>query len=487
MLFLRVSLTNFSLISYLIPLHYKKQKQLGYSPQCIKLINEKLLKNTVTITGNQGQPTLVRMPCLNFCEQVITRCIGKDSLDELNDGWKSYVLAFNDLALKLSTSYNFETIIAPLDVQISEAIMNFQENASNITQEVFSICGRPPHNDFSAISGTNQKPLASNRLLKRETQLTAHSTLNPKHQRSASHNFRSSQPAQLQKFNMTDYLSLAERFSSALREPTRHHVGPIHLTDDLSSLGLKSPSLIDEIRNYMLSTKSFWSALPNSVCTSNYTLGPKIASSSLAKKPNCFQEHFSIMDFNFDIRYKFEIHQTINQLSDIRTKITSALAGEEIEWALPSLELTPNVGVLSGPRQPPQTTTSTTTSTMAPTSDEEEGIDDFESGSGEEENDTSDLEDNISTEDTMDIDTDSTTDTYLSETSTPISDNAIDITPPPEELGSRNFIVAEPNAQKSSQAPSKLVRCNSFNLLLVTLVSVALQFVTRFSDPQRRY
>lgn len=68
--------------------------------------------------------------------------MGKDSLEKLNENWRAYVVAMDELAFRLSNKYNFEAIISPLDVKISEAIMNFQENGDNITYQVGLICGQ---------------------------------------------------------------------------------------------------------------------------------------------------------------------------------------------------------------------------------------------------------------------------------------------------------------------------------------------------------
>lgn len=44
---------------------------------------------------------------------------------------------------RLLGSFNIEMVVQPIDLKISEAIMNFQENGADITQRVFAGCGRP--------------------------------------------------------------------------------------------------------------------------------------------------------------------------------------------------------------------------------------------------------------------------------------------------------------------------------------------------------
>ena len=47
------------------------------------------------------------------------------------------------LADRLTGTFNIESIITPLDIKISDAIMNFQDSGFKITQRVFDGCGTP--------------------------------------------------------------------------------------------------------------------------------------------------------------------------------------------------------------------------------------------------------------------------------------------------------------------------------------------------------
>lgn len=39
--------------------------------------------------------------------------------------------------------FNIEMLVRPINLKISEAIMNFQENSHDVSQRVFTGCGRP--------------------------------------------------------------------------------------------------------------------------------------------------------------------------------------------------------------------------------------------------------------------------------------------------------------------------------------------------------
>ncbi|RWS01902.1 glypican-6-like protein, partial [Dinothrombium tinctorium] len=65
-------------------------------------------------------------PCLGYCLNVFKSCLFKQS--QVNKEWSNYVDALLLLITRLETSFNIESVVDPIDIKISEAIMNFQEN-----------------------------------------------------------------------------------------------------------------------------------------------------------------------------------------------------------------------------------------------------------------------------------------------------------------------------------------------------------------------
>lgn len=51
--------------------------------------------------------------------------------------------AVNKVAERLLGPFNIEMLVRPINLKISEAIMNFQESSQDVSQRVFSGCGRP--------------------------------------------------------------------------------------------------------------------------------------------------------------------------------------------------------------------------------------------------------------------------------------------------------------------------------------------------------
>lgn len=47
------------------------------------------------------------------------------------------------IADRLLGPFNIEVLVSPINLKISEAIMNFQENSHDVSQRVFTGCGRP--------------------------------------------------------------------------------------------------------------------------------------------------------------------------------------------------------------------------------------------------------------------------------------------------------------------------------------------------------
>lgn len=51
--------------------------------------------------------------------------------------------AVDKVADRLLGPFNIEMLVRPINLKISEAIMNFQENSHDVSQRVFTGCGRP--------------------------------------------------------------------------------------------------------------------------------------------------------------------------------------------------------------------------------------------------------------------------------------------------------------------------------------------------------
>ncbi|XP_039964863.1 glypican-6 [Bactrocera tryoni] len=80
-------------------------------------------------------------PCTNYCVNVIKGCL--HFVHEFDTEWENFAVAMDKVAERLLGSFNIVMVVEPINIKISEAIMNFQESSQSITSRVFEGCGRP--------------------------------------------------------------------------------------------------------------------------------------------------------------------------------------------------------------------------------------------------------------------------------------------------------------------------------------------------------
>lgn len=80
-------------------------------------------------------------PCSNYCLNVMKGCLAYHA--ELDDEWIQYIDTLLLLADRLEGPFNIESVVDPIDIKISDAIMNFQESGPQVSQKVFQGCGQP--------------------------------------------------------------------------------------------------------------------------------------------------------------------------------------------------------------------------------------------------------------------------------------------------------------------------------------------------------
>lgn len=56
--------------------------------------------------------------------------------------WTEFTTAMENILDRLLGPYNVEAVVEPIHIKISEAIMNFQESGADLSQAVFSSCGK---------------------------------------------------------------------------------------------------------------------------------------------------------------------------------------------------------------------------------------------------------------------------------------------------------------------------------------------------------
>lgn len=81
------------------------------------------------------------LACGDMCANVMKGCLAQHAA--LDAEWNHFVEAVDKVADRLLGPFNIEMLVRPINLKISEAIMNFQENSHDVSQRVFTGCGRP--------------------------------------------------------------------------------------------------------------------------------------------------------------------------------------------------------------------------------------------------------------------------------------------------------------------------------------------------------
>ncbi|KAM9850714.1 glypican-6-like [Aulostomus maculatus] len=104
------------------------------TPPCIRALTKMLY-----CPFCQGIPAV--KPCRNYCLNVMKGCLANQA--DLDSEWNQYIDAMLLVAQRLEGPFNIESVMDPIDVKISEAIMNMQENSAQVSYRVFQGCGQP--------------------------------------------------------------------------------------------------------------------------------------------------------------------------------------------------------------------------------------------------------------------------------------------------------------------------------------------------------
>ncbi|XP_050068709.1 glypican-6 [Anopheles maculipalpis] len=82
-----------------------------------------------------------KKPCEAYCVNVMKGCF--PSYEEVSTEWDTFVAKMERISERLLGPFNIVMVVQPIDIKISEAIMNFQENGKDISDRIFQGCGQP--------------------------------------------------------------------------------------------------------------------------------------------------------------------------------------------------------------------------------------------------------------------------------------------------------------------------------------------------------
>lgn len=108
--------------------------KVNVAPACVKALTKMLY-----CPYCRGLPGL--KPCHNYCQNVMRGCLANQA--DLDAEWNLFIDAMLLVADRLQGPSNIETVIEPIDIKISEAIMTMQDNSMHVSAKVFQGCGQP--------------------------------------------------------------------------------------------------------------------------------------------------------------------------------------------------------------------------------------------------------------------------------------------------------------------------------------------------------
>nr|3ODN_A Chain A, Dally-like protein [Drosophila melanogaster] len=262
-------------------------------------------------------------PCTNYCVNVIKGCLHYQH--EFDSEWENFAMAMDKVAERLLGSFNIVMVVEPLNIKISEAIMNFQDSGQDITNRVFQGCGRP-------------------KLKKRERRAAE-----PGSQET------SSQQSQEQGVGKSgngggggggNNRRQQQRRKQQQQRRKQQNNRDDNDDDDEESGGGREPILdriVRDIRQRVKDYKKFWSNLPHSVCSNE-----DIASSSDVDgmcwnghtidryMHSITTEHGSNPEFTGNPASTKQTAQMASQLSHLKNAIVhlrNAYNGQDVEWS----------------------------------------------------------------------------------------------------------------------------------------------------------
>ncbi|XP_035740680.1 glypican-6-like isoform X1 [Vespa mandarinia] len=113
----------------------KNMQTLKSSPECAAALTR--MTACLSCSGIAGKV----LACGDMCTNVMKGCLAQHVA--LDGEWNQFVEAFDKVADRLLGPFNIEMLMKPINLKISEAIMNFQESSSDVSQRIFTGCGRP--------------------------------------------------------------------------------------------------------------------------------------------------------------------------------------------------------------------------------------------------------------------------------------------------------------------------------------------------------
>ncbi|XP_026276975.2 glypican-6 [Frankliniella occidentalis] len=265
-----------------------KMANIDTSPDCARAV----MKMTYC-PACQGLPEL--KACSNYCINVMKGCLAYQA--ELDVEWNKFIKEIGRVIDRLLNPFNIQKVVEPIDIKISEAIMNFQEDGPQVSEKVFSGCGRP------TLQGSRKR---------RDT-------------RSKRDNHREL------------------NFESLKFGPHRdNYRGSTANADPGQTQGPTLEKIIKDIRQKIMDTQNFWSNLPYQICNDkasskpdsddNCWNGAMKARYELQITGNGMNNQRSNPEVAVDQKPSSLLNEQLFHLRTLTSNLNAAYNGRDVQW-----------------------------------------------------------------------------------------------------------------------------------------------------------
>ncbi|KAK9882505.1 hypothetical protein WA026_021852 [Henosepilachna vigintioctopunctata] len=79
--------------------------------------------------------------CADYCTNTLENCLKYHT--SFSKDWDKFIDGLDKVADRLLGPFNIESVVEPLNIKISEAIMNFQESGTDVSKKIYGLCGQP--------------------------------------------------------------------------------------------------------------------------------------------------------------------------------------------------------------------------------------------------------------------------------------------------------------------------------------------------------
>ncbi|XP_060082716.1 glypican-6-like [Ylistrum balloti] len=269
-------------------------------------------------------------PCNNYCLNTMKGCLAHHA--ELNQLWNDYIEAMKQLATRLEGPFNIESVVDPIDVQISNAIMTLHDNGEEISEQIKQGCsmsqlGRSKRAADSppAHSSGNVDHLPDSLKAKIQGQLAA---LGGDNLDGTSYQQNNTGTGHQQ----YDY----GRYGNPRKKQKQHRPN--------TAAGTNLDRLVKDIKEKVKMAKDFWVQLPYAICNDENIAAqagndedcwngqdraryvPEVQKDGIINQINNPEVEVDVNEGNF------VIEQQKIQLKIITSKLNTAFNGEEVDW-----------------------------------------------------------------------------------------------------------------------------------------------------------